>query len=186
MGEPEPTSLRSAASVPALDVFDPEQTKTLSAVLERAQAKAEVLIGLVHADRELASAMGIEGIAIEVLAIQGSERFVRVKDALEEAARTGASVTLTHDGLGKLHRLEALVSEGEQQLSRFTESGGKVLSGRRRALAQASSTDDLLFFGAIFALGAVAITLAVALVGKALPAKEPARRPFFDGRKHGS
>lgn len=183
MGEPEPLSLRSAAPVPALDTFDVEQAKTLRAILERAQTKAEVLIGLVHSDRELASVMGAEGIVIEILAIQGSERLVRVKDALEEAARTGASVTLTHEGLGKLHRLEALVSEGEQQLSRFTESGGKTLSGRR--LAKASSTDDLLFFGAIFALGAVAITLAVALVGKALPAKEPARRPFFDGRKYG-
>jgi hypothetical protein len=159
---PAPT----AAPPPAVDSFDAQKAKTLGAILERAVERSKVLTDLLRDDRELAALAGIEGIAIEIQALLESDRFGRVRDALGEAVRLAEGATVTHEGLAKLHRLEALVSEGTQTLGRSSVQGPSL--GSRR-LSQAGSSNDLILYGAIFMLGAVALTLAACLMGQRAP-----------------
>jgi hypothetical protein len=164
--------------LPSVDVFDVEKARTFHSILENAVRKGKVLADLVHGDRELAAAAGLEGIAIEISALLDTERLIRMRGALGEAVRLGEGATITHEGLGRLHRLEALVAEGSQVLERY-QRPGKALSGRRLSLQAPSGSpgsSDMALFGAIVVLGAVAITLAAFLV-----TKREARRPFFGG-----
>jgi hypothetical protein len=154
------TTVRGA--LPGLETFDAAQAKTLHSIVENAVAKADILTGFVRSNREHAAEVGLEGIGLEITMIQESNRFKRLRNALEESVRLGEEVTLTHDGLGKIHRLEVLVSEGSEQLSRFTGNVAKALSGRR--LSQSSFSQDILVYGALFVAGVVVLTLAVTLL----------------------
>jgi hypothetical protein len=166
MGEVQPRLSSLAAPTPAVDTFDAERARSLLSIFSNTTRKAEILVGFVRSDRAQASAAGIEGIGLEIMTILESERFVRLKDALEEAVRSGEQVALSHEGLGKLHRLEALVSEGEHQLARAGGSDMKSLGGRHLSQAGPSSGKDFVVIGALVVLGAVAITLAVLLTAK--------------------
>ena len=159
--------------VPSVDVFDAQKARTFHSILENAVEKGRVLSGLVHEDRELAASAGLEGIGIEIGALLDTERFTRMRDALGEAVRLGEGATITHEGLGRLHRLEALVAEGSQVLSRH-QTRGKGL-GAIRLGSPAPASPDLVLFGAILMLGAVAITLAAFLVAR----REGSRGPFL-------
>lgn len=167
-----------APPTPSVDLFDSEKARTFHFILENAIEKGKALSGLVHDDRELAASAGLEGIGVEVQALLDTERLIRMRDALSEAVRLGEGATITHEGLGRLHRLEALVAEGSQILERH-QGRGKALSGRRLGIqAVSSGSSDMVLFGAILVLGAVAITLAAFLVTK----RERPNRPFFGGR----
>lgn len=164
---------------PSLDVFDSEKARTFNSILENAIQKGKVIADLVHGDRELASAAGLEGIAIEIGALLDTERLIRMRNALSEAVRLGEGASITHEGLGRLHRLEALVAEGSQILGRHQDRG-KAILGRRAALSglgATSSSSDMVLFGAVLVLGIVAVTLAAFLVSR----KDAPRRPFFGG-----
>lgn len=159
--------------VAEVDVFDIEKARTFHSILENAVEKGKVLTGLIHEDRELAAAAGLEGIGVEIQALLDTERLTRMRDALGEAVRLGEGATITHEGLGRLHRLEALVAEGSQVLSRH-QMRGKALGGLRLgAQAPSSGSPDLVLFGAILVLGAVAITLAAFLVTRQGGARGP-------------
>lgn len=162
---------------PSLDVFDAEKARTFHFILENAIQKGKVISGLVHDDRELAAAAGLEGIGIEIAALLDTERLVRMRDALLEAVRLGEGASITHEGLGRLHRLEALVAEGSQILGRHQDRGKATLGRRAAAQGLGAASSDMVLFGAILVLGAVAITLAAFLVSR----KDTSRRPFFGG-----
>jgi hypothetical protein len=164
-----PKPPRPQAPLPAQGAFDAAQAKSTLAILDSAVAKAEILVGFVREDRSQASAAGIEGVGLEIMTILESERFVRLRDALEEAVRSGEGITLSHEGLGKLHRLEALVAEGEQQLARSGSGTRGIISLSGRSLSQASSSSsskDFVVLGALVILGAVAVTLGILLAAK--------------------
>lgn len=155
--------------VALVDAFDVEKARTFHSILENAVEKGKVLAGLVHEDRELAAAAGLEGIGVEIQALLDTERFTRTRDALREAVRLGEGATITHEGLGRLHRLEALVAEGSQVLGRHQTRGHSPWSAALAASGfgvQAPASPDLVLFGAILMLGAVAITLAAFLVSR--------------------
>lgn len=164
---------------PSIDVFDLEKARTFHSILENAVEKGKAISGLVHDDRELAAAAGLEGIGIEIAALLDTERLVRMRDALAEAVRLGEGATITHEGLGRLHRLEALVAEASQILGRH-QGRGMASLGRRTAslgLGATSTSSDMVLFGAVLVLGLVAVTLAAFLVSK----KDAPHRPFFGG-----
>lgn len=166
MGQPEPERVApSPAPAATVNVYDAEQARELYSTFLGVSEKAKAIVGFMRKD--LAGQAGVEWTWLEITTILDSDRFKRMQDALTEAVRTGEGVTLTHEGLGKLHRLEALVSEGMQTVERWKESGGKslALSGSGR-LAQSSSSMDLVYFGSILVLGAVAITLVAVLASK--------------------
>lgn len=171
------TSSLPPPPAPSLDVFDAEKARTFHFILENAIQKGKVLSGLVREDRELAASAGLEGIAIEIGALLDTERLIRMRDALSEAVRTGEGATITHEGLGRLHRLEALVAEGSQVLER-SHRPGKTLGTRRLGIQGSTGSSDMILFGAVLVLGAVAITLAAFLVTRQ---KDAPRRPFFGG-----
>jgi hypothetical protein len=175
-------AIKPAASLPppitpSVDLFDAAQAKTLHAVLEHSVEKGKVLTGMVREDRELASQAGLEGIGIEISALLDTERFIRTRAALEEAVRLGDGATITHEGLGRLHRLEALVAEGSQVLGRYQGRGKAVLGRQLGNTGSATGSPDLVLLATVLGLSAVIITLAAFLVTR----KNAGERPYFGG-----
>jgi hypothetical protein len=174
-GQAEKPSPPPPAPLPPLDTFDAEHTRTLGSILGTALHEAKVLVDFVHQDRAAASRAGMEGVGVEIAALLDSDKFSKMKTALFEAVRLGDGVTLTHDGLARLHRLEALVAEGTRLLgkNKFKEVeaqaerkplvsliSGPALSQEKKPVA------DTVLLGAILMMGIVAITVTAFLLTK--------------------
>ncbi len=177
----------SPAPVPPIDVFDTDKTRTLADILGTALFQSKILIDFLHQDRAAAAAAGLEGLAVEISALLDSDKFFRMKTALFEAVRLHEPASLTHDGLGRLHRLEALVAEGTQLLDRYRAGGGKVvLAGpkiaQEKPLSTSSISTDTVLLGAIVVLGAVAITITAFLITKS---NDRRSQPFLDFQRGG-
>lgn len=115
--------------------LDPTAAQSLLGVTKEILYGAHMLLEYVDHNREEAQAAGVETIGIELSAILEGGKIEDIKDALEEAARTGERPQISLDGFAKLRRAERLVSDAEISLGRFT--GGQMPSGfpQRKAMA---------------------------------------------------
>jgi hypothetical protein len=121
------------------------------------------LVEFVDSDRDLASAAGVETIAIELSAMLEAGAMDRVLDALEHAAAKGRPVDLTLQGLGKLRRAEGLLSEAASRIRRHTggtpDLGASGAVARGRLGAARADAPDLVLLIPLIGLGAIAVLL---------------------------
>lgn len=114
-----------------LEKFDLGNSQNLLGVAQRIVSGCRALLDFIHANRDLARQAGIETIAIEITSSLESEGFERVIDALEESASEGEPVHLSTEGLGRLRRMETLLSEASSNINRFTYGGHRLAEAAR-------------------------------------------------------
>lgn len=110
---------------PAMDSYSHEDTVDLYQIASSVKRKAEDLIKFVDDNRAVARSAGIEILGVQVGSILEGDRFERVMDALEDAVFRRVGVTLTRDGVDKIHRLEKLTADADQVIIGFM-NGKKI------------------------------------------------------------
>jgi hypothetical protein len=103
---------------PVLTTFDREDSRALLGVAQGVWKGLASVQDLIDSDRSLARRVGIETIAIELLAER--TRIEGILSALEDAERTQKNAELSFEGLELLRRAEKLLTEASSNISRFT------------------------------------------------------------------
>lgn len=112
-------------AVPKTDAYDHDETVSLYQVASSVKNKAEDLIAFANQNRQIARQAGIELLTVQLTSILEGNKFQMVFDALEDAVYRRVPVTLTQDGLDKVHRMEKLISEADNVIVQFM-TGRKV------------------------------------------------------------
>jgi hypothetical protein len=117
--------IHETSPLPAMDSYSYEDTVDLYQIAVSVKRKSEELIKFVDENRAVARSAGIEILAVQVGAILEGDRLQRVMDALEDAVYRRTAVTLTRDGVDKIHRIEKLTADADQVIIGFM-NGKKV------------------------------------------------------------
>jgi hypothetical protein len=123
---------------------------------------AELLLDFVHGNRDIARQAGIETIVIEIFAAMQGDSFSGVINEIEEAARNGQSLKISHRGLATLRRIETLVAEASTNMRKFVDGDFSVM-GLTTDVAQAnpSKSSDLSALIPFAIFGAIVVAVVV-------------------------
>jgi hypothetical protein len=149
---------------PDLQRFDERTAVDLMRLCRSVMDGEARLVEFVDSDRDLASAAGVETIAIELSAMLEAGAMDRVLDALEHAAAKGRPVDLTLQGLGKLRRAEGLLSEAASRIRKHTGcapdlGASGTIVGSRMGVSRPTDAPDLILLIPLIGLGAIAVLL---------------------------
>ena len=168
-------AVHDAAPLPVMDSYDYEQTVELYQIAIAIKKKAEDLVKVADDNRTSIRQAGIGIVAVQVSSILEGDRFQMMMDALEDAVYRRVPVTLSREGVDKIHRLEKLIAEADfVVVSLINRQGGSNPSLSQAApsyqaipyaIAQDNSTDVSRWMPAIIVgvAGIVAIIAILAL-----------------------
>lgn len=114
-----------ASSLPKIDSYDYDETVNLYQIATSVKKKAEDLVQFVDQNRPVARQAGIEMLAVQLNSILEGDKFQRVIDALEDAVYRRVPVSLTQDGIDKVHRMERLIADADSVIVNFM-NGRKI------------------------------------------------------------
>jgi hypothetical protein len=106
-------AVHDAAPLPVMDSYDYEQTVELYQIAIAIKKKAEDLVKVADENRTSIRQAGIGIVAVQVSSILEGDRFQMIMDALEDAVYRRVPVTLSREGVDKIHRLEKLIAEAD-------------------------------------------------------------------------
>lgn len=112
-------------SLPKIDSYDYDETVNLYQIATSVKKKAEDLVQFVDQNRPVARQAGIEMLAVQLNSILEGEKFQRVIDALEDAVYRRVPVSLTQEGIDKVHRMERLIADADSVIVNFM-NGRKI------------------------------------------------------------
>jgi hypothetical protein len=123
-GKPLPIT-HQGTNLPKLDTYDYDETVNLYQIATSVKKKAEDLVQFVDQNRPVARQAGIEMLAVQLNSILEGEKFQRVIDSLEDAVYRRVPVSLTQDGVDKVHRMERLIADADSVIVNFM-NGRKI------------------------------------------------------------
>jgi hypothetical protein len=129
-GKPPPaeTSLpltSKGTNLPKLSSYDYDETVNLYQIASSVKKKAEDLILFVEQNRSVARQAGIEMLAVQLTSILEGDKFQRVVDSLEDSVYRRIPVSLTQEGVDKVHRMERLIADADHVIVNYM-NGRKV------------------------------------------------------------
>jgi hypothetical protein len=175
-------AVHEQAPLPVMDSYDYEETVELYQIAIAVKKKAEDLVKVADDNRVSIRQAGIGIVAVQVSSILEGDRFQMIMDALEDAVYRRVPVTLSREGVDKIHRLEKLIAEADYVVvSLINRQGGNNASLSQtapsyqaipHAVALDNSTDVSRWMPAIIVgvAGIVAIIAILALT------QQPRRR----------
>jgi hypothetical protein len=144
---------------PALDTMNDKSGKDLLGVCRSVIEGSTELIKFVDQNRDAARNAGVETIAIELSGLLEGGAIARVRDTLEEATVKNWPAQVTHEGLAKVRRAEALLADATREMD-------KELGVKRNSLGQA---DEGITWWPFVLVGAAAAVGAFFLVSHEAP-----------------
>lgn len=114
--------------MPAIDSYDYDETVSLYQIATSVKKKAEDLVLFVEQNRSVARQAGVEMLAVQLNSILEGEKFQRVVDSLEDGVYRRVPVSLTQDGVDKVHRMERLIADADSVIVHFM-NGRKIEPG---------------------------------------------------------
>lgn len=110
---------------PKLSSYDYDETVNLYQIASSVKKKAEDLILFVEQNRSVARQAGIEMLAVQLTSILEGDKFQRVVDSLEDSVYRRIPVSLTQEGVDKVHRMERLIADADHVIVNYM-NGRKV------------------------------------------------------------
>jgi hypothetical protein len=160
------------------ETLDPIRTKDLDALLSTIFSRIDRLTRLLDDDREQVRRLGIESLAVELIAIHEGGRLQAVRDELGDALRHRRSARITPEGMDYVRRSERLAAEAEKALAQLPAT--PKLAGRDLLVRPGLGVStDALLWGPIVLFGLVAVGLVVYQI--VAGPKEPAPRRGMRG-----
>lgn len=117
--------VHQGTTLPKLDSYDYDETVNLYQIATSVKKKAEDLVLFVDQNRSVARQAGIEMLAVQLNSILEGDKFQRVVDSLEDAVYRRVPVSLTQDGVDKVHRMERLIADADNVIVNFM-NGRKI------------------------------------------------------------
>lgn len=135
------TKAQTLPPIPPLEKYDYDKTVELYQIGSSIKRKAQELVTFINQNRQIARQAGIELLGVQLTSILEGDRFQPVVDALEDAVHRQTPVSLTHEGLGKIHEVERLIADADNVIVHFM-NGKKVepSMGQTAAPTQAAPT----------------------------------------------
>jgi len=168
--------------VQEVETFEPAKVKQLSIIVQHIILGSQAMVDFLQYDRELAREAGVESLCVEISGILEGDKFDRVVDTVEEAVQKNTAVTLSREGLARVRRIESLLAEAQNNISRFTpggilakftqerragarqvpgELGQRWLPVMRNNLGATNQAPSVVSIVSMIFLGAIAVTLIV-------------------------
>jgi len=119
------TKAQALPPIPPLERYDYDKTVELYQIGSSVKRKAQELVTFINQNRQIARQAGIELLGVQLTSILEGDRFQPVVDALEDAVHRQIPVSLTHEGLGKIHEVERLIADADNVIVHFM-NGKKV------------------------------------------------------------
>lgn len=129
-GKPPPAETQlpltsKGTTLPKLSSYDYDETVNLYQIASSVKKKAEDLILFVEQNRSVARQAGIEMLAVQLTSILEGDKFQRVVDSLEDSVYRRIPVSLTQEGVDKVHRMERLIADADHVIVNYM-NGRKV------------------------------------------------------------
>lgn len=119
------TKSQALPPIPPLEKYDYDKTVELYQIGSSVKRKAQDLVTFINQNRTIARQAGIELLGVQLTSILEGDRFQPVVDALEDAVHRQIPVSLTHEGLGKIHEVERLIADADNVIVHFM-NGKKI------------------------------------------------------------